>query len=81
MTSFTYQLLPVGCLPALLCFLVIGVLAARIAKLGELETACGGLFVLGGGIVPVFANRALQGDDLAHGILLRFGQPLRLASS
>lgn len=60
---------------------MIGVLAARVAKLGELETTCGGSLVLGGGIVPVFADRALQSDDLAHGVLLKFGQPLRLASS
>ena len=68
-------------LPCLLRFLVIGVLAARVAELGELETARGGLLVLGGGVVPVLANRALQGDDLAHDVLLKFGQPHRLASS
>jgi hypothetical protein len=54
----------------LLGFLVIRVLAARIAKLGELETSRGGLLVLGGGIVPVLAHRALQGNDLAHLSLL-----------
>jgi hypothetical protein len=45
---------------------VVRVLAARIAELGELETACGGLLVLGGGVVPVLAVRALKGDDFAH---------------
>jgi hypothetical protein len=41
-------------------------LTAGIAKLGELEATGGGLLVLGGGVVPVFAIRALQCDDLAH---------------
>jgi len=62
---------------------VCRVLAARVAELGELETACGGLLVLGGGIVPVFAVRALKGNDFAHcgSPILRIGQPPRLASS
>jgi hypothetical protein len=46
---------------------VVCVLAARVAKLGELEAAGGRLFVLGGGVVAVLALRALQGNDLAHG--------------
>ena len=49
---------------------MVRVLAARIAKLGELETSGGGSLVLGGGIVPVLAHRALQADDLAHWISL-----------
>ena len=57
------------------------VLAARIAELGELKTARGGLLVLGGGVVPVLAVWALEGDDFAHWKQpFVFGQPLRLAS-
>lgn len=41
-------------------------LAARIAELGELETAGGGLLVLCRGIVSVLAVRALKGNDFAH---------------
>jgi hypothetical protein len=51
---------------SLLGLLVIRVLAARIAELGELETARRGLLVLSGRIVPVLAHRTLQTDDLAH---------------
>jgi hypothetical protein len=51
---------------SLLGLLVIRVLAARVAELGELETARGGLLVLGGRVVPVLAYRTLQADDLAH---------------
>jgi hypothetical protein len=42
------------------------VLAAGVAELGEFKTAGGGLLVFCGGVVPVFAIRALQCDDLAH---------------
>ncbi len=67
---------------ALLGLFVVRVLAARVAELGELQTAGRGLLVLGCGVVPVLALRALQCDDLAHGILpFEFGQPPRLASS
>ena len=41
-------------------------LAATGTELGELETAGGRLLVLGGGVVPVLAIRALQCNDLAH---------------
>ena len=41
-------------------------LAARIAKLGELQPARGRLLVLGRRIVPVLALRTLQGNNLAH---------------
>lgn len=62
--------------PVLLRFLVIRVLAAGVAELGELKTARGGLLVLGGGVVPVLADRALQGDDLAHDVLLSLANRL-----
>ena len=42
------------------------VLAATGTELGELETAGGRLLILGGGIVPLFADGALQCDDFAH---------------
>ena len=45
---------------------MVRVLAAGIAELRELEAAGGRLLVLGGGVVPVLAIRALQCDDLAH---------------
>jgi hypothetical protein len=48
------------------------VLAAGIAELGELKPAGGGLLVLGGGVVPVLACRTLQGDDLAHWVILLY---------
>jgi len=35
------------------------VLAATLAKLAELQPPCGGLLVLGGGVVPLFALTAL----------------------
>jgi hypothetical protein len=54
----------------LLGLLVGRVLAARIAKLGELETSSRGLLVLSGRVVPVLAFRTLQADDLAHTLLL-----------
>ena len=50
----------------LLGLLVIRVLAARVAKLGELKATGRGLLVLGRGVVPVLAIRALEGNDLAH---------------
>ena len=40
----------------LLCPLCAAVLAAGIAELVELETTGGGLFVLGGGVVPGSCN-------------------------
>jgi hypothetical protein len=49
---------------------VVGVLAACVAELGELEAAGGRLLVLGGRVVAVLALGALEGDDLAHGSLL-----------
>jgi hypothetical protein len=42
-------------------------LAATGAEFGELEAASGRLLVLGGGVVPLFADSALEGDDFAHG--------------
>ena len=42
------------------------VLAAGVAELRELQTSGGRLLVLRGGVVPVLALRALEGDDLAH---------------
>jgi hypothetical protein len=50
----------------LLGFLVIRVLAARIAKLRELEAASSRLLILRRRIVPVLALGALQCDDFAH---------------
>ena len=50
---------------------MIRVLAAGVAELGKLETACRGLFILRRRIITVLADRALQGNDLAHGVLLR----------
>ncbi len=49
---------------------MVRVLAARVAELRELQTASGGLLVLGRGVVPVLALRTLQGNDLAHGYIL-----------
>jgi hypothetical protein len=54
----------------LLRLLVRRVLAAGVAELAELEPAGGRLLVLRGGVVPVLAIRALEGDDLAHMFLL-----------
>jgi len=48
------------------------VLAAGVAELGELQPASGRLLVLGGGVVPVLASRTLQGDDLAHWLVLLY---------
>jgi hypothetical protein len=45
---------------------MIRVLAARIAKLGELKATGRRLLVLGRGVVPVLADRALKGDNFAH---------------
>ena len=50
----------------LLRLFVCRVLAAGVAELGELKPASGRLLVLGGGVVPVLAIRALQCNDLAH---------------
>jgi hypothetical protein len=41
-------------------------LAAGVAELRELKPAGGRLLVLGRGVVPVLAIRALQCNDLAH---------------
>jgi hypothetical protein len=49
---------------------VIRVLAAGVAELGELKTPSGGLLVLRGGVVPIFALGTLQGDNFAHGLVL-----------
>ena len=46
------------------------VLAARIAKLRELQTTRGRLLVLRRRVVPVLAGRALQGNDFAHDVVL-----------
>jgi hypothetical protein len=51
------------------------VLAARIAELLELKPTRRGLLVLGRGVVPVLAIRALEGNDLAH-----VGLPFSLAN-
>jgi hypothetical protein len=45
---------------------VIRVLAARVAKLGELKATGRRLLVLGRGVVPVLTDRALKGDNFAH---------------
>jgi hypothetical protein len=50
----------------LLGFLVRRVLAARVAELFELEATSGRLLVLGGGIIPFLAVRALKRNDFAH---------------
>jgi hypothetical protein len=54
----------------LLRLFVRRVLAARIAELLELQTACRSLLVLGRRIVPVLAVRALEGNDFAHCLVL-----------
>jgi hypothetical protein len=41
-------------------------LAAALAKLGELETAGGRLFVLRRRVIALLAFRALQCDDFPH---------------
>jgi hypothetical protein len=56
--------------PWLLGFFVIRVLAAGVAELRELEPPGGGLLVLGGRVVAVLAIRALEGNDLAHWVVL-----------
>jgi hypothetical protein len=48
------------------------VLAAGVAELGKLQPASSGLLVLGGGVVPVLARGTLQGDDLAHWVVLLY---------
>jgi hypothetical protein len=45
---------------------VLLVAAATLAELLELETASGRLFVLGGGVVALFALGALQCHDFSH---------------
>jgi hypothetical protein len=45
---------------------VLLVAAATLAELLELETAGGRLFVLGGGVVALFALGALQCHDFPH---------------
>ena len=54
----------------LLRLFVVRVLAAGIAELRELKPARGRLLVLRRRVVPVLAIRTLQGDDLAHWVLL-----------
>ena len=54
---------------------MVGVLAAGVAELRELKPAGGRLLVLRGGVVPVFAIRALQCDDLAHWLNLLLTWP------
>jgi hypothetical protein len=49
---------------------VVGVLAAGIAKLRELETASGRLLVLRRRVIPVFTIRALQCNNFAHLFIL-----------
>jgi hypothetical protein len=49
---------------------VIRVLAAGIAKLGELKAAGGRLLVLRRRVVPVLALGALQCDNFAHLFIL-----------
>jgi hypothetical protein len=50
----------------LLGFLVRRVLPAGVAELAQLETTGGALLVLGRGVVPVLAIRALESDDIPH---------------
>src|SRR3954471_23184042 len=47
----------------LLRFLVVGVLAAPRAELGQLEFLCVGALVLGRGVVALPTGGAFQGDD------------------
>ena len=68
--SLTVELTPLYLEESLLGLLVIRVLAARVAKLGELETSSRCLLVLCGRVVAVLAYRTLQADDLAHTLLL-----------
>jgi hypothetical protein len=42
------------------------------AEFLELQTACGGLFVLGNGVVAVFALSALQRNNLAGHVTILF---------
>jgi hypothetical protein len=46
-------------------FFVSSMLAALAAKLGELETACSRLLVLGGGVILILAISTLQLNDFA----------------
>jgi hypothetical protein len=45
---------------------VRGMLAATIAKLGELKPASGRLFVLGRRVIALFAFRTLEGNYFTH---------------
>jgi len=53
---------------ALLGLFVIRMLAAGVAELRKLESAGGGLLVLGGRVVAVLAIGTLEGNDLAHDV-------------
>jgi hypothetical protein len=50
----------------LFCLFVRGMLAATIAKLGELKPAGGRLFVLRGRVIALFAFRTLEGNYFTH---------------
>ena len=41
------------------------VLAAALTKFAELQPVRRGLTVLGGGVIPLFAHRALHGHDFS----------------
>src|SRR5258708_4167845 len=64
----TFRLIPKTA--ELLRLFVVGVLAAGVTELGELEAAGGRLLVLGGRVIPVFALRALQCNDFTHLFIL-----------
>jgi hypothetical protein len=51
---------------ALLHFFVRRVLAARPAKLVELQAARRGLLILGGGVIAILAITALQSNNLSR---------------
>ena len=52
----------------LFCLFVRGMLAATIAKLGELKPACSRLFVLRRRVIPLFAFRTLKGNYFTHSL-------------
>jgi hypothetical protein len=51
---------------SLLCFFVGRVLPAAITELRELKPPSGGLFVLRGRVIALFARRTLQGNNFTH---------------
>ena len=58
-----------SCIPTsaeLFRLFVCGMLAATIAKLGELKPAGGRLFVLRGRVIALFAFRTLEGNYFTH---------------